>query len=87
MPADPDPLAAELAAIEQRQEHGSLREFATADSPRMLKALRRINALADQWYGERGNDYSASALYASRLREVLSEELLGSKEGRDDGSD
>jgi hypothetical protein len=44
--------------------------------PRMLKALRRINALADQWHGDRGNDYSASALYASKLREVLEEELL-----------
>ena len=80
---DPGPLAAELDAIEQRQEQGSLREFATADSPRMLAALRRISALAGQWYGERGNDYSASALYASKLREVLGEELLG--EGQSDG--
>jgi hypothetical protein len=80
--ADPDALAAELAAIEQRQEHGGLREFATADSPRMLKALRRINALAGQLYGERGNDYSATALFVSRLRDVLREELLTEGEER-----
>ena len=35
MPDASDLLAAELDAIEQRQEQGSLREFATADSPRM----------------------------------------------------
>ena len=81
MPDASDLLAAELDAIEQRQEQGSLREFATADSPRMLAALRRISALAGQWYGERGNDYSASAQYASKLREVLGEELLGEGKG------
>ena len=56
-------------------------------TPIHLHASNRVNALADQWYGERGNDYSAAAVFASRLREVLSEELLGSKEGSDDGSD
>ena len=42
MPDAPDLLAAELAAIEQRQEHGDLREFATADSPRLLAALEAV---------------------------------------------
>lgn len=54
----------------------------SGDLRKALKALRRVKALAEQWYGERGNDYSASALFASKLREVLSEELLG-EEGSD----
>jgi len=37
-----DMLAAELAAIEDRQENGDLRDFATSDSPRLLKALRAV---------------------------------------------
>lgn len=53
--------------------HGDLR--------RALKALDRINSLADQWHDRRGNDYSASALYASKLREVLEEELLSERQG------
>jgi hypothetical protein len=38
----PDPLTAELDAIEHRQENGSLHEFVTADSPRLLAALRKV---------------------------------------------
>jgi hypothetical protein len=53
-----------------------------ADESRLLAAVERISALADQWHGERGNDYSASALHASKLREALREELL-SKEDSD----
>lgn len=51
-------------------------------APRLLAAVERISALAEQWYGERGNDYSASAQYARNLRDVLREELLG-EEGSD----
>ena len=50
-------------------------------APRLLAAVERISALAEQWYGERGNDYSASAQYASKLRDVLGEELLGEGKG------
>ena len=46
-----------------------------------LSRPHSASALADQWYGERGNDYSASAQYASKLREVLGEELLGEGKG------
>ncbi len=45
MPETPDPLTAELDAIEGRQEHGDLREFATADSPRLLKLARDVLTL------------------------------------------
>ena len=38
----PDPLTAELDAIEHRQENESLHEFVTADSPRLLAALRKV---------------------------------------------
>ena len=37
--SDTDPLAAELAAIEYRQENGDLRDFVTHDSPRLLAAV------------------------------------------------
>lgn len=90
MPPDPDLLAAELAAIQQRHEElrsryghvGGLLVLARAqnDVPRLLAAVERITALADQWHGERGNDYSATATLAAKLREVLSEELLGEGE-------
>ena len=45
MPADspaPEPLAAELAAIEYRQENGDLRDFVTHDSSRLLAAVERV---------------------------------------------
>ena len=48
MPADspdPDPLAAELAAIEYRQENGDLRDFVTHDSPRLLAAVEAALAI------------------------------------------
>lgn len=50
--------------------------------PGFLALARRVKALADQLYGERGNDYSASALYGSKLRKALREELLGEEERR-----
>jgi Cdc6-like AAA superfamily ATPase len=78
MPPDPDLLAAELARIRDCNEE---RSMPSGDLRKALKALRRVKALAEQWYGERGNDYSASALFASKLREVLGEELLGKGEG------
>jgi hypothetical protein len=94
MPEAPDLLAAELAAIRGRGEtplpritslpisHPAAQALmaSAADVRRLLAAVERINALADQWHGERGNDYSASALYASKLREVLEEELLSEGE-------
>ena len=88
MPPDPDPLAAELTAIGDRAARSDRLEVwtrvaaAEKDRVRLLKAAQRVKALADQWYGERGNDYSASAQYASKLREVLSEELLSEGESR-----
>ena len=42
---DTDPVAAELAAIEYRQENGDLRDFVTHDSPRLLAAVEAVLAL------------------------------------------
>ena len=61
--ADTDPLAAELDAIEGRQEHGDLREFATADSPRLLKLARDVLAL-----------HAKIPLYALSVREFDTQE-------------
>jgi hypothetical protein len=88
-------LAAELDAIEQRQETGSLFDFATADSPRLLKALRSVLELAARWSAEpipstshAGSVRAANVLRAcgDSLERAISRELIGSKEdGTDDG--
>jgi Cdc6-like AAA superfamily ATPase len=89
--AEPDP-AAWVAASSDRLEadirrlaltEASVASGVHGDLRKALAALGRISALADQWYGERGNDYSASAAFGSRLREVLHEELLGEGSGND----
>ena len=49
----PDLLAAELDAIEQRQEQGSLREFATADSPRLLSLASDVLDAIYRWKRQR----------------------------------
>lgn len=41
----PDPLAGELAAIKDRQENGSAREFVTRDSPRLAAAVEAALAM------------------------------------------
>jgi hypothetical protein len=76
MTAEPGALAARMDQIRRRL---SMRNY--TDSAALLAAVERITALADQWHGERGSDYSATATLASRLREVLAEELLGEGEG------
>ena len=73
----PDTITAALREIRAELEVSGA---TYADESRLLAAVERISALADQWYGERGNDYSASALFASKLREVLRGELLGKEE-------
>jgi hypothetical protein len=90
--ADPDPLAAELAGIRDRasqitDDHDVAVCIADLGGPcsghdaeRLAAAVERVSALADQWHGERGNDYSASALFASKVREALRGELLGKEE-------
>jgi hypothetical protein len=74
---DPDALAAELAAIEQRQEHGDLREFATADSPRLIELARDVLVLAGKWRRQSTTGRDASALHADELRRVIEARLLG----------
>lgn len=84
MPDAPDLLAAELAAIEQRQEHGDLREFATADSPRLLAALEAVRTIACGWTAEAKDvPLIARDLAADVITGILTRELL-SKEGADD---
>jgi hypothetical protein len=92
MTAEPDPAATWIAAAGDRNEADikrlalsdwQLSQMPHGDLRKALAALRRIHALAEQWHGERGNDYSASALFASKLREALREELLS--EGESDG--
>jgi hypothetical protein len=87
-PSAPDPVAAELAGIGIRSEYASSRyadvaevRESASDVPRLLAAVEAALRLADQWHDGRGNDYSASALYASKLREVLREELLSERQG------
>ena len=90
MAPEPDPVATWIAAAHDRNERWitsmALTEASVADSPygdlrKALAALGRISGLAEQWHGERVTDYSASALFASKLREVLRAELLGKEDG------
>jgi hypothetical protein len=75
---DTDALAAELAAIEQRQEHGDLREFATADSPRLLAALEAVRTIACGWTAEAKDvPMIARDLAADVVTRILARELLG----------
>jgi Cdc6-like AAA superfamily ATPase len=86
--AELDPVAWVAAAHDRNERwitsmaltEASVAEWPNGDLRKALAALRRISGLAEQWYGEQGNDYSASALFASKLREVLREELLGKEE-------
>ena len=90
---DTDPLAAELAAIEYRQENGDLRDFVTHDSPRLLAAVKAALAKTDEWAPPRDplevlsetaerSSYLFAAKYARRdcaaeLRDLISAALLG----------
>ena len=79
MAPEPDRLAAELAAIERRQEHGDLREFATADSPRLLAALKAVLDLcAGHEYipGQFGED-TEEEIPPREIRRVIARKLLG----------
>jgi hypothetical protein len=78
MPPGTDPIAAELTAIEQRQEHGDLREFATADSPRLLAALEAVRTIACGWTAEAKDvPLIARDLAADVITGILTRELLG----------
>jgi hypothetical protein len=83
MASEAGPVAAYLAEVHRDLDAASLwGSFGAEDFdwqrhvPRLLAAVEAVLRLADQWHDRRGNDYSASALYASKLREVLEEELL-----------
>ena len=78
-----DLLAAELDAIEQRQEHGDLREFATADSPRLISLARDVLEAINRWKRQSTTGRDASALHAGELQRILEERLLA--EGKGDG--
>ena len=84
MATDHDPLAAELAAIEQRQEYGDLREFATADSPRLLAALEAVRTIACGWSADAQEvPMIARDLAAVAITGILTRELLGEEDGND----
>ena len=76
MPDAPDLLAAELAAIEQRQEQGSLREFATADSPRLISLARDVLEAVARWKRQSTTGRDAPALFADELQRILKAKLL-----------
>ena len=86
----PDPLAAELAAIELRQEaalrlamafgeHAELRAFAQKDSPRLLLVAERALAAASDWEGAEGSGPAAEATRSQgrQLEDIIRRALLG----------
>jgi hypothetical protein len=54
-----------------------------ADESRLLAAVERALALAEQWHRGRGNDYSATAQCSRELGKAIRAELLGEEGGGD----